>query len=373
MHGGRSTGPRPPDGIARVRTARTIHGRYGAETRAWRRHVLTMLRRGTVFHDAFRYAAHLPPDMVVRLHGSPPELALPRFSAGCLSRAEDRAVMWAEAEALAPWKQAIALAKEAGRRDAAPPAGSDRTDPLTGAEVHAPEQPPIAAAASGDRAGAGNISAAAEALAPWKQAIALAKEAGRRNAAPPAGSDRTDPLTGAEVHAPEQPPIATAASGDRAGAGNVGGPAEGHAPEQRPDAAAVRAGTAGAGNISAAAKAHAPEQPPAARSDPAAIGDAGAREEALATEQQMVATVASTVPVASRDGQAKAKPLATEQATDTRQWDGIRLRPPSQAISLRQQLLAATDHDNLTAWAARVAGWGMIAEAVTTFGAAPLI
>jgi hypothetical protein len=253
MHGGRSTGPRTPDGIARVRTARTIHGRYGAETRAWRRHVLTMLRRGTVFHDAFRYAAHLPPDMVVRLHGSPPELALPRFSAGCLSRAEDRAVMWAEAEALAPWKQAIALAKEAGRRNAAPPAGSDRTDPLTGAEGHAPEQPP------------------------------------------------------------------------------------------------------------------------AARSDPAAIGDAGAREEALATEQQMVATVASTVPVASRDGQAKAKPLATEQATDTRQWDGIRLRPPSQAISLRQQLLAATDHDNLTAWAARVAGWGMIAEAVTTFGAAPLI
>ena len=221
------------------------------------------------------------------------------------------------AKAHTPWTQAIALAKEAGRRDAAPPAGPDRTDPHTVAGAHAPEQPPIATAASGDRAGAGSLGAQAEAHTPWTQAIALAKEAGRRDAAPPAGSDRTDPRTGA--------------------------------------------------------KAHTPEQSPAARSDPAATGDAGAREEAHATEQRMVATVASTVPVASGDGLAKAKPLAPKQATDIRQWDGIRLRPPSQAISLRRQLLAATHHDNLTAWAARVAGWGMIAEAVTTLGAAPPI
>jgi len=345
MHGGRSTGPRTADGIARLRTARTIHGHYSAEARARRRHVLTMLRRGSVLLDALRYAAGLPPEMVARLDGSPPELAQPRPSAGGLSRAEDRAVMRAEAEALASWRHAIALARPARRRRTPRPSRSDRAKYHAAAGAHAPEPAAIAAAASGDRAGAGNlgtqaeghapeqqsgtaatragpagvdnIRTAAKAHTPWTQAIALAKEAGRRDAAPPAGSDRTDPRTGA--------------------------------------------------------KAHTPEQSPAARSDPAATGDAGAREEAHATEQRMVATVASTVPVASGDGLAKAKPPAPKQATDIRQWNGIRLRPPSQAISLRRQLLAATHHDNLTAWAARVAGWGMIAEAVTTLGAAPPI
>ena len=57
MHGGRSTGPRTADGIARLRTARTIHGHYSAEARARRRHVLTMLRRGSVLLDALRYGA----------------------------------------------------------------------------------------------------------------------------------------------------------------------------------------------------------------------------------------------------------------------------------------------------------------------------
>src|ERR1039458_9007186 len=34
MHGGRSTGPRTAEGMARLRAARTVHGFYGAEMRA---------------------------------------------------------------------------------------------------------------------------------------------------------------------------------------------------------------------------------------------------------------------------------------------------------------------------------------------------
>ena len=34
MHGGRSTGPRTPEGLERMRRAKTKHGLYSAETRA---------------------------------------------------------------------------------------------------------------------------------------------------------------------------------------------------------------------------------------------------------------------------------------------------------------------------------------------------
>jgi hypothetical protein len=58
MHGGRSTGPTTLDGLARLRAARTLTGRYSAEGRAmeaWRRRYirngyrsLTALGSGTI-------------------------------------------------------------------------------------------------------------------------------------------------------------------------------------------------------------------------------------------------------------------------------------------------------------------------------------
>jgi len=83
MHGGRSTGPRTPAGIARIRAARTIHGRYGAEFRAYVRHVLVRLRRGRVVQDAIRYGAWLPPDLAARRF-SAPELKEPPWPTGGL-------------------------------------------------------------------------------------------------------------------------------------------------------------------------------------------------------------------------------------------------------------------------------------------------
>ena len=111
MHGGRSTGPRTEAGMARLRAARTVHGAYSAETRAFNRYTLMMLRRGWVSLDALRYRDRLPPELAARLMQSPPELMPPRYPSGGLTPAQDRTLLRAEAEALAPWKEAIGRAK----------------------------------------------------------------------------------------------------------------------------------------------------------------------------------------------------------------------------------------------------------------------
>ena len=43
-HGGASTGPRTPEGLERMRTARTIHGRYSAKRLAFRAFIRGLLR-----------------------------------------------------------------------------------------------------------------------------------------------------------------------------------------------------------------------------------------------------------------------------------------------------------------------------------------
>jgi hypothetical protein len=113
MHGGRSTGPRTPEGLENLRAARTIHGNAGAQARALKRYRLTMLRRNRVQVDAVDYQAHLPPVFVFRLHGHAPELDPPHRPTGGITAAADRMRRIAVAAALAPWKQAIAAARAA--------------------------------------------------------------------------------------------------------------------------------------------------------------------------------------------------------------------------------------------------------------------
>ena len=43
LHGGKSTGPRTTEGIARIKAARTVQGLYGAEARELRRHIRELL------------------------------------------------------------------------------------------------------------------------------------------------------------------------------------------------------------------------------------------------------------------------------------------------------------------------------------------
>jgi hypothetical protein len=137
MHGGRSTGPRTAEGRARIQAARTIHGGYGAQHRAWNRNTLTMLRRGKVAHDACCCRDRLPDALRVCCNTAP-ELMPPPVLADSLSPAQDRAILKAEAEALAPWKAAIALARAAARRSTA----------NARAKAHAPARAPAAAEAT---------------------------------------------------------------------------------------------------------------------------------------------------------------------------------------------------------------------------------
>jgi hypothetical protein len=148
MHGGRSTGPRTEEGLARLRKARTIHGRYDAEVRARDRNMLAIFRRGQVLLEAVRCIDRLPPELAGRLNRMPPALMPPPFPSAGLTRAQDRALMRAEAAALAPWKLAIAAATAARRREAAARLGFGVGAAIRPSEPHAPEARPAAGTAS---------------------------------------------------------------------------------------------------------------------------------------------------------------------------------------------------------------------------------
>ena len=104
MHGGRSTGPRTADGLARLRAARTTHGRAGAMARALARHHVSFLRRGAVRMFAVIHEDRLPVELAARIRQLAPELEVPPRPTRGISRAEDRALLQAETAALAPWK-----------------------------------------------------------------------------------------------------------------------------------------------------------------------------------------------------------------------------------------------------------------------------
>ena len=80
-HGGKSTGPRTPEGLASVARAHTTHGLYGASgapRRAEQRYRRTLLVRSRLLAKATRLQAHLRPEMAARLEQGPPELAWPK-------------------------------------------------------------------------------------------------------------------------------------------------------------------------------------------------------------------------------------------------------------------------------------------------------
>ena len=140
MHGGRSTGPRTPEGRARVAAARTKHGGFSAEARAFNRHHVTFMRRGSLRSFAVIYYRLLPPELAARMNPIAPELLVPPRPTCGITRAEDRAMLQAETAALAPWKHAMALARQARRAAAAARAAASGA--MAGAQAGplAPEQ-----------------------------------------------------------------------------------------------------------------------------------------------------------------------------------------------------------------------------------------
>ncbi len=139
LHGGRSTGPRTPEGRTNIRAARTIHGGCGATARAKNRHRITLLCRTRVTVAADRTLDFLPAEFVARLHHCPPELMPPHMPTGGITAAQDQTRRCAVA--LAPWRQAIAAAREAAR----PPANRPPPTPPTRRHASVPAAPGHAA------------------------------------------------------------------------------------------------------------------------------------------------------------------------------------------------------------------------------------
>jgi hypothetical protein len=163
MHGGRSTGPRTPEGMARMIAARTTHGDYGAATQARQRYVRTLVVRSRLLCAARRLWACLPPEMARRLALGPAELSSPMHPshAACVAlhvREVARLAARAEKESQAPWRQAIAFARVARR---AARAGARAVGDKTPISRHDPMQLP----ASGPRQG-GEAAAVVRLAAP---------------------------------------------------------------------------------------------------------------------------------------------------------------------------------------------------------------
>jgi hypothetical protein len=241
MHGGRSTGPRTAAGRACLAAARTIHGRYSADARAFNRHHVTFLGRSSVRLDATVYRDRLPPDLAARMTPFAPELLCPPRPTHGITRAEDRAMLQAETAALAPWKLAIALARQAGRPSRAGPAAPRGALTAAQARPHAPER------------GADTAATASPAVLP---------------AAPP------------EPHAPIPPAAAQAAHHQAPGSTGAPAAAKPHAPNRAarrassasaPARLAARSGAPAperAASAAAAAPAVAPAAPASARAEP---------------------------------------------------------------------------------------------------------
>ena len=114
MHGGGSTGPRTEAGMARMRAARTVHGGYSAARRALDRHILTMARRTRLLTELAHWLDYLPPALAARLTEAR-ELRPPACPAGGITPQQDKALLQSEREAQAPWRQALAEARDLAR------------------------------------------------------------------------------------------------------------------------------------------------------------------------------------------------------------------------------------------------------------------
>jgi hypothetical protein len=222
LHGGKSTGPRTAEGLARMAAAHTTHGNYSAEgapRRAERRHIRIVVARSRVLETAEILEDYLSPEKAAQLAAYPRELRSPKhpsqmaFEAAAMRtpcnlgegarmtprwRDVEGAAALAEVERLAPWKAAIALARVAKRaarvekREARARAAAAKR---CGAHID-PIQPSERDVGAGDEPAGERRSASESPLSemnPMYPAVAL-RAAGVRAALPSPGSLRDPTL-----------------------------------------------------------------------------------------------------------------------------------------------------------------------------------
>jgi hypothetical protein len=79
LHGGKSTGPRTAEGLARLAAAHTTHGNSTFEARNAYRHERIVARRGRVLAAALDVHAYLPTDIRTRFDRGADDLAAPPY------------------------------------------------------------------------------------------------------------------------------------------------------------------------------------------------------------------------------------------------------------------------------------------------------
>ena len=276
MHGGRSTGPRTPEGRQRLRTARLAQGARSAEFRAREFFVCTWCRYGRLQRAVMDCRHWLPPALARRVSPwlpFPPELEKPAFTPGGMTVAEERARRRQQEMTLGPWRRAIAEARRARRnarhagaagRDAGtmpaaaravqpdggpPPPGSVRE--ISAPEPHAPEQ--AAGSMAATAAGAAHENPAPGRHAPEKAGIAP----------PPLvmpGSGAGE-ISAPGPHAPEAARAAPASAATPAPGAHVIPAMEPHAPDRIRATPATDVAPARGADENLAAKPHAPAAP----------------------------------------------------------------------------------------------------------------
>ncbi len=325
MHGGRSTGPRTPEGRARIAAARTIHGKYGAETRAFNRHHVTFLRRSPVRMFAVIHRDRLPPELAARMNRLAPELLWPPRPTGGITRAEDRAMLLAETAALAPWKQAMALDRQARREERAARAAASDAEAPSQATPHAPEPAAGAAAPASTPPPAALVPARPEPHAPIPPA-----SAGPKPQPAPAGA-RAVPL--AKPHAPERAPRGI--RGALARPCPAGRP-EAHAPIPATPAQLAPQPTPARTRVELAAKPHAPNRVASGARSAPAVARVAELPKAHAPIHPAPTQPASQPAAAGTGVEPATKPLAPNNDVD-----GIHAAPTAARLTARPEVHAA--------------------------------
>jgi hypothetical protein len=166
MHGGCSTGPRTAEGMARMIAARTTHGRCNAAARAVEQWGRTLRVRSRLFCTATMLRAYLPPELAMRLRLSPRELRAPVHPSQVAFVARQNAT---------PCNSLLGGGSVAG---SGPLAGSGAGQPARGRRDGwaGGAAGPAPSGRAAERLAA---LVEAEGLAPWRQAIAVARAAKR--------------------------------------------------------------------------------------------------------------------------------------------------------------------------------------------------
>ena len=197
IHGGKSTGPRTQEGMARMAAAHTTHGRHsasGAPKRAMRQFFRAAIARAALLAEATRLLAYLPPEMAARLLAYlPPEMAarLDEYPPELSVRTHPAHVAYEAAAGLAVGSTARGQFTGNVAECAGPRRGA-------GGRRAGPEARLAPAWRDAERAA---VLAEVAARAPWRAAIAFAqaakraaREAPARFAAAKVRGPRSDPM-----------------------------------------------------------------------------------------------------------------------------------------------------------------------------------